>query len=44
MDFCRHAGLQPAGLTGMTYNPFTRRYRLEADASVNYILHTRRPA
>ena len=44
MDFCRDAGLQPAGLTGMTYNPFTRRYRLEADASVNYILHTRRPA
>ena len=41
---CRAAGLAMADITGMTYNPFTRRYRLEADASVNYILHTRRPA
>jgi len=25
-------------MTGMTYNALTRRYRLEADCSVNYIL------
>ncbi|MEQ1776540.1 MAG: bifunctional 2-polyprenyl-6-hydroxyphenol methylase/3-demethylubiquinol 3-O-methyltransferase UbiG [Burkholderiales bacterium] len=37
---CRRAHLSMAGLTGMTYNPFTQRYALEADASVNYILHT----
>jgi len=36
---CRHAQLNVSGLTGMTYNPFTQRYALEADASVNYILH-----
>jgi 2-polyprenyl-6-hydroxyphenyl methylase/3-demethylubiquinone-9 3-methyltransferase len=36
---CRRAQLAIDGLTGMTYNPFTQRYALEADASVNYILH-----
>jgi 2-polyprenyl-6-hydroxyphenyl methylase/3-demethylubiquinone-9 3-methyltransferase len=36
---CRRAQLNVSGLTGMTYNPFTQRYALEADASVNYILH-----
>jgi 2-polyprenyl-6-hydroxyphenyl methylase/3-demethylubiquinone-9 3-methyltransferase len=36
---CRRAQLAIGGLTGMTYNPFTQRYALEADASVNYILH-----
>ena len=39
---CRRAQLTVGGLTGMTYNPFTRRYALEADTSVNYILHTTR--
>jgi 2-polyprenyl-6-hydroxyphenyl methylase/3-demethylubiquinone-9 3-methyltransferase len=37
---CRRAQLIIGGLTGMTYNPFTQRYALERDASVNYILHT----
>ena len=36
---CRRTQLSIGGLTGMTYNPFTQRYALEADASVNYILH-----
>ncbi len=36
---CRHAQLSIGNLTGMTYNPFTQRYALGADASVNYILH-----
>ena len=36
---CRAAGLTVAGLTGMTYNPFTRVYALGADTDVNYILH-----
>jgi 2-polyprenyl-6-hydroxyphenyl methylase/3-demethylubiquinone-9 3-methyltransferase len=36
---CRRAQLNIGGLTGMTYNPFTQRYALERDASVNYILH-----
>ncbi len=40
--FCRDAGLTPGGITGMTYNPLTRIYALGGDASVNYILSTRR--
>ncbi len=36
--FCRVAGLSPQGVTGMTYNPFTRTYALGTDSSVNYIL------
>jgi 2-polyprenyl-6-hydroxyphenyl methylase/3-demethylubiquinone-9 3-methyltransferase len=36
---CRAAGLQVAGVTGMTYNPFTKVYSLGSDVDVNYILH-----
>jgi 2-polyprenyl-6-hydroxyphenyl methylase / 3-demethylubiquinone-9 3-methyltransferase len=35
--FARRARLEMAGMTGMTYNPLTRIYRLTPDASVNYI-------
>ena len=35
--FARRAGLDSDALIGMTYNPITRTYRLEPDASVNYI-------
>lgn len=40
---CRSAGLGIGGLIGMTYNPFSKIYALEADTSVNYILHARAP-
>jgi 2-polyprenyl-6-hydroxyphenyl methylase/3-demethylubiquinone-9 3-methyltransferase len=40
---CRDAGLTVRGITGMTYNPFTKVYTLGADADVNYILHAARP-
>jgi len=40
---CRSAGLEISGITGMTYNPFSKIYALEADTSVNYILCTRAP-
>jgi len=40
--FARHAGLEADDLIGMTYNPLTRTYRLEPDASVNYIATFRR--
>jgi 2-polyprenyl-6-hydroxyphenyl methylase / 3-demethylubiquinone-9 3-methyltransferase len=40
---CRSAGLDVGGLIGMTYNPFSKVYALEADTSVNYILHARAP-
>ncbi|MHB1352515.1 MAG: bifunctional 2-polyprenyl-6-hydroxyphenol methylase/3-demethylubiquinol 3-O-methyltransferase UbiG [Thiobacillus sp.] len=40
----REAGLETEELTGMTYNPLTRVYRLEADTDVNYLMATRREA
>ena len=36
-DWARHNGLQLADLTGMSYNPLTREYRLGSDVSVNYL-------
>ena len=42
--FARTAGLETDSLIGMTYNPFTKSYRLESDASVNYIMSFRRDA
>jgi 2-polyprenyl-6-hydroxyphenyl methylase/3-demethylubiquinone-9 3-methyltransferase len=36
--WARAAGLRVAEVIGMTYNPLTRRYRLEADCDVNYLL------
>ena len=36
--WARSAGLRVAEVIGMTYNPLTRRYRLEADCDVNYLL------
>ncbi|MBV9191388.1 MAG: bifunctional 2-polyprenyl-6-hydroxyphenol methylase/3-demethylubiquinol 3-O-methyltransferase UbiG [Betaproteobacteria bacterium] len=36
--FARDAGLRVAELIGMTYNPLTQRYKLEADCDVNYLL------
>ncbi|MGE5318817.1 MAG: bifunctional 2-polyprenyl-6-hydroxyphenol methylase/3-demethylubiquinol 3-O-methyltransferase UbiG [Hyphomicrobiaceae bacterium] len=40
----REAGLDTEELIGMTYNPLTKIYRLEADTDVNYLLATRRDA
>jgi 2-polyprenyl-6-hydroxyphenyl methylase/3-demethylubiquinone-9 3-methyltransferase len=41
--FARDAGLEPVQSRGMQYNPLTRRYWLDADTSVNYLMATRRP-
>jgi len=38
------AGLAPQGFKGMGYNPLTRRYRLNDDTSVNYLLACRKAA
>ena len=38
-DHLRHAGLEVTDLTGMTYNPFTKVYRLGQNVDVNYIMH-----
>jgi 2-polyprenyl-6-hydroxyphenyl methylase/3-demethylubiquinone-9 3-methyltransferase len=41
----RDAGLLIADMTGMTYNPLTKQYRLNPrDVSVNYLVHVRKPA
>lgn len=40
----RDCGLQLIEMTGLVYNPITRRYRLQADdVSVNYMVHAQRP-
>ena len=38
----RAAGLEPAAITGITYNPLTSHYRLTASVDVNYLMHLRR--
>jgi 2-polyprenyl-6-hydroxyphenyl methylase/3-demethylubiquinone-9 3-methyltransferase len=40
--FARKAVLETDAIIGMTYNPFAKSYRLEADTSVNYIMSFRR--
>ncbi len=39
----RAAGLEPAALAGLEYNPLTRHYRVTRDTSVNYMMAARRP-
>ena len=39
----RQAGLELLDMTGLSYNPLTRRYSLGRDLDVNYMLHARRP-
>lgn len=40
--FARASGLEVDDVTGMTYNPLTKSYRLDADTAVNYIATFRR--
>lgn len=40
---CRPAALDWTDTRGLDYNPLTRRYRLTADTSVNYLVCTRKP-
>ena len=37
------AGLRVVDLAGLDYDPFSRKTQLTADASVNYLMHLRRP-
>lgn len=40
----RQAGLELVDITGMTYNPLFKRYKLDPkDVDVNYLVHARRP-
>jgi 2-polyprenyl-6-hydroxyphenyl methylase/3-demethylubiquinone-9 3-methyltransferase len=40
----RAAGLELRDLTGITYHPLTRSFRLSSDTRVNYLAHFARPA
>ncbi len=42
--YCRAAALDVDHARGLQYNPLTRRYWLNDDVSVNYMIATRRPA
>ena len=42
--FARRAGLDLAAMTGVTYNPLTKTFRLAPATSVNYIAAFRKPA
>ena len=42
--WAKSVGLEPDELIGMSYNPFTQRYRLGRDTDINYLLHTVRAA
>ncbi len=38
-EWARHSDLTLKSMIGMTYNPFTKSYKLENDVSVNYLCH-----
>lgn len=38
-DYLRNAGLEVNELTGMTYNPISKVYKLGRDVDVNYLMH-----
>lgn len=40
--FSRDAGLEIVELVGLTYNPFNKNYKIEADTDINYIMAARR--
>ena len=40
-SYARQAGLEPVELMGMTYNPFSKAYKLERDTDVNYLMACR---
>ena len=42
-QWLRHAQLELQEMTGMTYNPFTKKYRLNSkDVSVNFLMHAKK--
>ncbi len=44
-QWLRAAGLELQNISGMTYNPITKHYKLDAnDVSVNYLLHAKKVA
>jgi len=43
-QWAREAGLDTSDMTGMVYNPLSKRYRLHPrDVSINYLIHAQKP-
>ncbi len=42
--YVRNANLEMLDLTGMTYNPLIKEYKLSRDVDVNYLMHTKKPS
>ena len=40
--YVRNANLEMLDLTGMTYNPLIKEYKLSRDVDVNYLMHTKK--
>ena len=40
--WCRQAGLNVQDITGMSYNPFNKSFKLSDDVNVNYLMHCRK--
>jgi len=43
-SWCRHCGLEQGELIGMGYNLLTKRYSLQKNIDVNYLVHYQKPA
>ncbi len=43
-SWCRQAGLDVIDITGMSYNPLNKTFKLTDDVKVNYLMHCRRAA
>ena len=42
--WCRQTGFEVKDIIGLTYNPLTKHYKLEADVDVNYMIQTLKEA
>lgn len=42
-QWCRDTGLTLQEIIGMTYNPFTQKYKLGKDVDVNYLVYLKKP-
>ena len=40
---CRSASIDVTEITGLTYNPLTKVYKLEKDIDVNYMMQAKKP-
>jgi 2-polyprenyl-6-hydroxyphenyl methylase / 3-demethylubiquinone-9 3-methyltransferase len=41
--WCRQTGLEVTNITGLSYNPFSKTFKLSDDVKVNYLMHCHRP-